>query len=200
MTTVVYHRGSLWCDSLAVSQETGEKQSVQKWMDVSNYPITMNGEQVLYITAAGIDTGFHHVKEEIKEGLEGDFMSFAQRYDSWFTSMRNKHEGFSFDLVDPKTIFLVVTESGAYIVRWSKDQYGFVGSYESHFFSKESPVPCGIGCGFIHFMRYFNKEVRNPYTCVTEKGWNLKAKFIIWVMKHFVQFFDNQSSRLTRVC
>lgn len=200
MTTIVYHKGSLWCDSLAVSQETGERHLVQKWMDVSDKDININGEKVIYITAAGIDTGFHWVKEEIEKGASGEFLSLAHRYDDWFTGMRNRLEGFSTDLVDPQTVFLVVTEKGAHIVRWAKDQYGFFGGYESRFFRKESPVPCGIGCGFHHFMRYFDKEVRSPYTCVTEKGWNLRARFIIWIMKHFVQLFDKRSSKLSRVC
>ena len=191
MTTVVYTKGELWCDSRATNIETGEIiDNAKKYESIKGLRITIHGEEVIAVAGCGNSSGIEYLRGEVFGKREGDFVEFAEEFAKEMTRYRKKqHLVIVAD--NPDCTFMAVTERGAYVVYW--DWFRF----KTHFHAKEEALPCGMGSGFQIWRDLISPRERNPFTL--GKTFSLRNRFVNWLMMRYNWRVDAGSNKLKRV-
>ena len=191
MTTVVYTKGELWCDSRATNIETGEvNNDVKKYEIVKGLGLKINGEEVIALAGCGTSWGMEFFREEVIGKKEGDVVDFANDL-SFELARYRRQKKFVVVGENPECTFMAVTERGVYVVYW--DWFHF----KSHFHSKEESLPCGMGSGFQIWRDLISPRERNPFTL--GKTLSLRNRIVNWLMMRFNDKVDAGSNKLKRV-
>lgn len=191
MTTVVYTKGELWCDSRATNIHTGEiDDNAQKYEITKGMGITIQGEEVIAMAGCGNSSGIEYMRCEVLGKKEGDFAEFAEEFAMAMTRYR-KQRNWVIIPENPECTFMAITESGAYVVYW--DWFKF----KTHFHAKEENLPCGMGSGFQIWRDLISPRERNPFTL--GKRYGLRNRIVNWLMMRFNDKVDAGSNKLKRV-